>query len=51
MIRVALLGASGAAGLLATVLAESPDVESVSRAGMTNPEAALEDVDVADRPH
>lgn len=47
MIRVALLGASGAAGLLATVLAESPDVESVSRAGMTNPEAALDDVDVA----
>ncbi|MEX2588078.1 MAG: hypothetical protein WD602_08825 [Actinomycetota bacterium] len=47
MTKVALLGGSGAAGLLATVLTEDPRVESVSRGGLANPVAALEDVDIA----
>lgn len=47
MTKVALLGASGAAGLLATVLTENPHIESVSRAGMAHPQAALDEVDIA----
>lgn len=46
MTGVAVLGATGPASLLATVLSEDPEIEAVSRAGLGNPAAALQDVEI-----